>query len=65
MPLDACVVLVTCGTKEEAEHIARTTVEEALAACVNVLGGGGLLRSFYIWEEKLQQDEEWLLIMKT
>ena len=69
MPLskstDACVVMVTCGTEEEAERIARTLVTEKLAGCVNLLGSNQSLRSFFIWENKLNEEAETLLIIKT
>jgi periplasmic divalent cation tolerance protein len=62
---DACVALVTCGSLSEAESIAETIVLEALAACVNIIGGGNPVRSFYIWEGALQKEEEYLLFVKT
>lgn len=62
---DACVVLVTCGSAEEAEKLSGTIVLEGLAACVNVVGGGNPICSFYMWEEKLQKADEHLLIIKT
>ena len=65
MQTDACVVLVTCGSAEEAETIAKTVVQEHLAACVNLVSPGSPVRSFYIWEGVLQNDVETLLILKT
>ena len=56
------VILVTAGSETEAETIARTLVEEQLAACVNIVSP---IRSIYRWEEKLAEDREWLLIIKT
>ena len=41
--------------------MARALVEERLAACVNI----SPVRSCYIWEGKLNLDEEALLIIKT
>lgn len=63
--IDACVVMVTCGQREEAETIARSIVTEKLAACVNLVGGNIPIRSFYEWEGKLQEENEILLIIKT
>lgn len=62
---EACVVIVTCGTKTEAETIAEKIVTERLAACVNVLGDGTSVKSFYIWEGKLQKETEIILFIKT
>ena len=47
---DKIIVFVTCESKEQAEHIARTVVTEKLAACVNVLQG---MQSCYTWDGKL------------
>ncbi|MFO0981816.1 MAG: divalent-cation tolerance protein CutA [Planctomycetota bacterium] len=56
------LVLMTAGSEDEAGAIARTLVEERLAACVNMVGG---LTSHYRWEGKLCTDREWLLLAKT
>lgn len=56
------VVLVTAPSAEKAEEIARTVVEERLAACVNVLPA---VRSIYRWEGKVQDDAEALMVVKT
>jgi periplasmic divalent cation tolerance protein len=56
------VVFSTCGTKEEAEMLARRLLEARLAACVNVLTQ---IRSFYRWQGKIEESVEWLLIIKT
>ncbi|MBI5546285.1 MAG: divalent-cation tolerance protein CutA [Deltaproteobacteria bacterium] len=56
------VVLVTAPSPEKAQEIARTLVEERLAACVNTIGA---VRSTYRWEEKVQDDVESLLVIKT
>ena len=59
---DAIIILVTAGSEVEAEKIARALVEERLAACVNIINP---IRSIYRWEGKVQDDREWLLVMKT
>ena len=56
------VVLVTAPDSECAERLARALVEERLAACVNLVPG---IRSFYRWEGRVQDDAEWLLVVKT
>jgi periplasmic divalent cation tolerance protein len=59
---DAIVVLVTAPSADVAAAIARTLVEERLAACGNILPG---VRSIYRWEGKLQDEPEVLLVLKT
>ncbi len=59
---DIILILVTASSEGEAEKIARTLVEERLAACVNFISP---LRSIYRWEGKIQDDREWLLVVKT
>jgi periplasmic divalent cation tolerance protein len=56
------VVLMTAGSQEEAERIARALVVEMLAACVNVIPG---VTSIYHWQGEIQQDQEWLLVAKS
>ena len=56
------VVFSTVGSQEDAERIARTLVEERLAACVSIVPG---LTSLYWWEGKISRDPEVLLIIKT
>lgn len=55
------ITLITCPPGE-AERIARTLVEDRLAACVNIVPQ---VRSIYRWEGKITNDEESLLICKT
>jgi periplasmic divalent cation tolerance protein len=59
---DPIVVLVTCGSEEEALKIANALVEDHLAACVNLVSP---IRSIYRWEGKIWDEKEWLLIIKT
>jgi periplasmic divalent cation tolerance protein len=59
---DPIVVLVTCGSEEEAAKIGRSLVEDSLAACVNVVSP---IRSIYRWEGKIWDEKEWLLLIKT
>ena len=62
MTPSAVVLLVTTPTADAAAAIARTLVEEGLAACGNVVPG---IRSIYRWEGKVQEDAEALLVIKT
>jgi periplasmic divalent cation tolerance protein len=59
---DKIVVLSACGSEESAEQIARTLVEQRLAACVNIVPG---VRSIYRWKDKIEDDAEWLLVIKS
>jgi len=59
---DPIVVLVTCGSEDEALKIANILVEDHLAACVNLVAP---IRSIYRWEGKIWDEKEWLLIIKT
>ena len=58
---DKRVVLTTAGSKEEAQKIARALVERRLAACVNVVA----IESVYRWTDKVENAQEWLLLVKT
>jgi len=60
---DKRVVLVSCGTEEEASRIARALVEERLAACVNIVDAP--VRSVYRWKGRIETAEERLLLIKT
>ncbi|MBD2182260.1 divalent-cation tolerance protein CutA [Planktothrix sp. FACHB-1355] len=55
------VVLVTAGTREEAEAIAQNLVESKLAACVSLFP----IKSILIWSGQLHKEEEWQLLIKT
>ena len=60
--MSATLVYVTASSREEALKIARTVVEERLAACANV---NASITSFYWWEGKVQEDGETSFILKT
>lgn len=56
------LALTTCPDEASAQAVATALVQERLAACVNRVGG---LRSTYIWDARLQDEAEILLIIKT
>jgi len=60
---NARMVLVTCGSLSEARKIARTVVDERLAACVNILAAP--IHSVYRWKGRVEAAKELLLIIKT
>lgn len=51
-----------CGTRDDAERLARCLVDEKLAACASVLPGAV---SFYTWKGESRRDEECLVLFKT
>jgi periplasmic divalent cation tolerance protein len=55
-------ILTTTGTEEQALAIARALVSERLAACVNIIGP---IRSVYRWRDAIEDEREYLLLMKT
>jgi len=56
------MVYVTASDRKEAEKIAKKTVSLRLAACANVYDG---MNSFYMWDGKMQSDNEAVIILKT
>jgi len=56
------IVLTTLGADADAATLARTLVEERLAACVNILPA---MTSIYRWKEKVEQDREQQVVIKT
>lgn len=60
--MDALIALCTCPDAAVADRIARTLVEERLAACVNRLPG---VESTYRWNGAVSLETEVLLVIKT
>ena len=56
------VVLITVGSHEEAHKIAGALISERKAACVNIVPQ---VNSIFRWEDKIEEDEERLLVVKT
>jgi periplasmic divalent cation tolerance protein len=56
------VVFTNCGSEDEALRVARALIESRLAACVNILPG---IRSVYPWKGAVQEDTEWMLVIKS
>ncbi|EDO33299.1 predicted protein [Nematostella vectensis] len=53
---------ITCPNMETAKALARSVVEENIAACVNLIPG---ITSVYMYEKKFQEDSEVLMMVKT
>ena len=58
----ARIALTTLDSEAQAVSLARTLVEERLAACVNIVRP---VRSVYRWEGEIEEADEVLLILKT
>jgi periplasmic divalent cation tolerance protein len=58
---NVCVVFVSTP-RDEANKLARGLVENRLAACVNIIPK---IESYFWWDNKLNHDDEALLIIKT
>ena len=56
------MVLVTVGSADEGDRLARALVEERLAACVNRVKS---VQSIYRWQGRVESGVEELLIVKT
>lgn len=55
-------VYATFGSSEEALYVARTLVEEGLAACANILAP---CRSVYRWQGEVEEADEVPALFKT
>jgi periplasmic divalent cation tolerance protein len=60
--MDYYIFLVTVPNMEEGKKIANLLVESRLAACVNIIQN---VFSIYRWKEKIERENELLLILKT
>lgn len=56
------IVLTTLGADADAAALARTLVEERLAACVNILPP---MTSVYRWQGDVSQEDEEQMVIKT
>ena len=56
------LVLTTVGADFDARSLAHTLVEARLAACVNIVER---VHSVYRWEERVAEEGEQLLLIKT
>ncbi|MFW9971666.1 MAG: divalent-cation tolerance protein CutA [Candidatus Odinarchaeota archaeon] len=56
------IFLVTTPSREEGKNIATFLVESKLAACVNIIHN---ITSIYKWKGKMEEENEYLLVIKT
>jgi len=54
-------IYITTANEEEAKNISRCLLEQRLIACANYFP----IKSMYWWEEKITEDSEFILILKT
>ncbi|KAL7743466.1 hypothetical protein ACLKA6_018604 [Drosophila palustris] len=56
------VAFVTTPDKASAKKLAHGIIERKLAACVNIIPQ---IESIYMWEDKVNEDNEYLMMIKT
>ena len=56
------IAITTTPSKNEAEKIAKTLLEERLIACANIIGP---VQSLFWWQGKIDEAQEHLILMKT
>jgi len=59
---EICLILTTVDSEDTARHMARSLVEQRLAACVQMLPG---MRSLYRWQGRTEEAGETLVQIKT
>jgi periplasmic divalent cation tolerance protein len=60
--MDYIVVLITTPKTEESAKIADKLIREKIAACVNIIPQ---VNSIFWWENKIDKEDESLLVIKT
>jgi len=56
------IVLMTTSNQKEAENIAHKLLEEQLIACANIVD---CVSSLFYWKQKIERENETLVIMKS
>lgn len=56
-----CIIKTTCKTNEQAKKLAQILLEAKLVACAQI----STIQSLYIWKNKIQEEKEFLLTIKT
>lgn len=60
-PFEIVYVHVPCGTRNNAVSIAEAAIQERLASCTHIIDAN----SCYEWNSELQNENEYLVILKT
>jgi periplasmic divalent cation tolerance protein len=55
-------MITTINDRTRAEEIGRRLVGEKLVACCQITGP---IRSIYRWKGKIEENDEWYIVMKT
>jgi len=61
-PMSYIVVIMTTSNKEEAAKIVRSLLKERLIACANIVGP---VSSLFWWQGKIDEENEFLVFMKS
>jgi periplasmic divalent cation tolerance protein len=61
-PMSYVVVIITTPNKEEAVKIVRSLLKEGLIACANIVGP---VSSLFWWQGKIDEENEFLVFMKS
>ena len=56
-----CIIITTTNSKKNAKEIATLLLNKKLAACIQI----EKIKSYYLWEEKINKDKEYRLVIKT
>ncbi len=59
---DYIEVITTTEKREDADRIARSLVEDRLAACVQI---DGPITSTYRWNDRIETGQEWRCVVKS
>ena len=57
-----CLIYITCSKVDEAKNISRNLLEKELIACANIFPN---IESIYTWQNKIVEDSEVVLIVKS
>ena len=60
--MDNLLIMTACPNQEVAVELAKTLVQERLAACVNIVPG---IYSVYRWQDAIEETREVLLLIKS
>lgn len=60
--MNATLVYMTAGSKEEARTVGEALIQSKLAACINIIEN---MNSIFMWQGKVEDDAEVVVIAKT